>query len=138
MAFLKGVMKMKEIIIVAGKSKGDVCGLRHCLKEKDYNSIPCKSAEQIIEEMEILPTCDATVPLVIIDPEILRDIGDAVIARLSDFALDVPFLLANEEVQADLAEIFERICEYRTVFKQEQNPELADVLRESGVEVTCS
>ena len=135
----EGVRKMKEIIIVAGKTKADVCCLRHCLKEKGYNSIPCKSAEQIIEEMEILPTCDATVPLVIIEPEILRDVNKDLIARLSDFSLDVPFLLCNEEeVQADLAGIFERICEYRTVFKQEQNPELADVLRERGVEVTCS
>jgi hypothetical protein len=133
------VSKMKEIIIVAGKTKGDVCWLRHCLREKGYNSVPCKSAEQIIEEMEILPTCDATVPLVVIEPEILSDIRDDLIARLSDFALDVPFLLCKEkeEVQADLTEIFERICEYRTVFKREQNPELADVLRESGVEVAC-
>ena len=129
---------MKEIIIVAGKTKGDVCWLRLCLREKGYNSIPCKSAEQIIEEIQILPTCDATVPLVIIEPEILSDVSDDVIALLSDFALDVPFLLANEEVQADLAEKFDKICEYRTVFKQEQNPELADVLRESGVEVLCS
>ena len=129
---------MKEIIIVAGKTKGDVCRLRHCLREKGYNSIPCKSAEQIIEEMEILPTCDATVPLVIIEPEILSDIRDDLVAGLSDFALDVPFLLCNEEeVQSDLAEIFDKICEYRTVFKQEQNPELADVLKDAGVEVTC-
>ena len=89
--------------------------------------------------MEILPTCDATVPLVIIEPEILSDIRDDLMARLSDFALDVPFLLCNEEeVQADLAEIFDKICEYRTVFTQEQNPELAHVLSQSGVEVTCS
>ena len=129
---------MKEIIIVAGKIKSDVCWLRHCLREKGYNSIPCNSAEQIIKEMEILPTCDATVPLVVIKPEILVGISDDVIVKLSDFALDVPFHLSNEEVQADLAEIFERICEYRTVFKQEQNPELAGVLRESGVEVVRS
>lgn len=129
---------MKEIIIVAGKNKVDVCWLRHCLREKDYNSIPCKSAEQIIKEMQILPTCNATVPLVIIEPEILGDISDDLIARLSDFALDVPFLLCNEEeVQADLAEIFDKICEYRTVFEREQNPELADVLKDAGVEVTC-
>ncbi len=130
---------MKEIIIVAGKSKGDVCWLRHGLREKGYNSIPCKSAEQIIEEMEILPTCDATVPLVIIEPEILSDISDDLIARLSDFALDVPFLLWNEEeVQADLAQIFDKICEYRTRFRTEQNPELAEVLQNNGVGVTCS
>ncbi|MBW8038588.1 MAG: hypothetical protein FVQ85_01160 [Planctomycetes bacterium] len=130
---------MKEIIIVAGKTKGDVCWLRHCLREKGYNSIPCKSAEQIIEEMEIFSTCDATVPLVIIEPEILSDISDDLIARLSDFALDIPFLLCNEEeVQADLAEIFDKICEYRTQFRTEQNPELAEVLKNNGVEVTCS
>ncbi len=129
---------MEEIIIVAGKTKGDVCWLRHRLKEKDYNSIPCESAEKIIEEMEILPTCDATVPLVIIEPEILIGISDDVITRLSDFAVDVPFLLVNERVCADSAEIFDKICEYRTVFKQEQNPELADILKESGVEIAYS
>jgi len=129
---------MKEIIIVAGKTKDDVCWLRHCLREKGYNSIPCKSAEQIIEEMEILPTCDATVPLVIIEPEILIGISDDIITRLSDLALDVPFLLANGEVHADLAEIFDKICEYRTVFKQEQDPELADIVKENGVEIACN
>jgi len=131
-------MKMNEIIIVAGKTKAGVCRLRHRLWEKGYNSIPCKSAEQIIEEMEILPTCDAMVPLAIIEPEILSEFSDDLIARLSDFALDVPFLLCNaEEAQADLAEIFDKICECRTVFKVEQNPELADVLIDAGVVVTC-
>ncbi|MHC4638530.1 MAG: hypothetical protein ACYTBP_08310 [Planctomycetota bacterium] len=130
---------MKEIIIVAGITKGDVCWLRHCLREKGYNSIPCRSAEQIIEEMKILPTCDATVPLVIIEAEILRGISNDLIARLTDFALDVPFLLCKEgEVPADLAELFDKICEYRTEFKHQQNPELADVLSESGVGVSCS
>ena len=130
---------MKEIIIVAGKDKADVCWVRHCLREKDYNSIPCKTAEQIVEEMEILPTCGASVSLVIIDPEILRDINDDLITKLSDYALDVPILLLDEtNVPDDLAEIFEKICEYRTGFRQEQNPELADVLKETGVEVPCS
>jgi len=129
---------MKEIIIVAGKDKFEVGCLRRCLREKGYNSIPCKSVEQIIEEMKILPTCDATVPLVVIEPEILSDIGDDLIVGLSDFALDVPFLLGNdEEVRADLAETFDKICEYRTVFRERQNPELADVLRQRGVEITC-
>lgn len=139
MAFRKGVMKMKEIIIVAGKTKGDVCRLRHCLKEKGYSSIPCKSAEQILEELKILPTCDAKVSLMIIEPEILRNISDDSIARLNDFPLDIPFLLVSkQEVQVELAEIFNRICEYRTVFKQEQNPELTSVLTKSGIKVTCS
>ncbi len=130
---------MKEIIIVAGKRKSDVCRIRQCLREHNYNSIPCKSVEQIFEEIEILQTCDATVPLVIVEQEILSDISDDLLARLSDFALDVPFLLYNEEkVQPDSTEIFDKICEYRIVFNQELNPELADVLKESGVEIACS
>ena len=130
---------MKETIIVAGKNKVDVCRLRHCLKENGYDSIPCGSAEQIVEEMEILPTCDAGVTLVVIGPEIMEIIGDDLISRLSNFALDVPFLLSGgKKTQADLIEIFEKICEYRTQFRQEQNPELAKALMDSGVEVVCS
>lgn len=128
---------MKEIIIVAGKTKDEVCWLRHCLREKGYNSIPCSSAEQIIEEMLTLPTCDATVPMVIIEPEILSEITDDSIATLSDLELDIPFLLTGkEELKADQAEIFEKICEYRAVFKKELNSELADLLMQSGVETT--
>jgi hypothetical protein len=128
-------MNMKEMIIVAGKTKSDVCWLRHCLREEGYASIPCMSAEQLIEEMEILPTCDAKVPLVIIEPEILGHIEDDLVTRLSDFALDVPFLLAHEWVQADLTQVFDKICENRAVFRQEQNPKLACLLKESGVAV---
>jgi len=129
---------MEEIIIIAGKSKSDVCGLRRCLREKDYKSISCKSAEQIVEEIEILPTCNAIVPLVIIDPEILNDTSNDVITKLINLALDVPFLLTNKrDTQADLVEIFDNICEYRTAFKEELNPELTEVLRENGIEIAC-
>jgi len=130
---------MKEMIVVAGSNKVDVCWLRRCLRERGYSSIPCKTARKLIEELEILPTCDVSVPLVIIQPDILRDVSDDLIARLSDFSLDIPFLLAGEEdLQADMAEIFEKICEYRTGFRSEQNPELAEVLKDSGVEVMRS
>lgn len=129
---------MKDIIIVAGKTKDEVCWLRRCLREKGYNSFPCKSAEQIIEEMKILPTCDATIPLVIIEPEILSDISDDLIAGLTNVNRDIPFLLTGEEeLKADQAEIFEKICEYRTEFKKELNPEVAEILRECGVQVAC-
>lgn len=130
---------MKEMIVVAGSNKIDVCRLRKCLRERGYSSIPCKTAKKLVEELEVLPTCDVSVPLVIIEPDILRDVSDDLIARLSDFALDIPFLLAGEEeLQADSVEIFEKICEYRTRFRTEQNPELAEVLKDSGVEVTHS
>lgn len=130
---------MKEIVIVAGKNKVNICWLRQCLSGHGYNSVPCKSAEQIIEEMEILPTCDASVLLVIVEPDILSDLNNDLILKLCDFALDVPFLLyTEEEVQTDLLEIFENICEFRTQFRQEQIPELTDILKESGVEVAYS
>ena len=131
------VRKMKEIIIVAGKSKADVCWVRHCLREHGYDSIPCKSAEQIIEEIEVLPTCDASVPLMIIEPQILRDVDHDLLAKLSGCSLAVPILLFNEtDVSYDLAEVFEKICEYRMRFRPEQNPSLANVLTDAGVEVS--
>ena len=134
----EGVRRMKEIIIVAGKSKSDICWLRHCLRVNGYSSIPCKSVEQIIEELEILPTCGVTVSLVIIEPEILSDIGDDLVAKLTDLALDVSFLLSRGGiVEADWAETFEKICEYRTQFKHEHNPKLAEALMETDVEVAC-
>jgi len=129
---------MKEMIVVAGANKFDVSRIRRCLREHQYNSIPCKRAEKLIEELEVLPTCDVCVPLVIIDTDILRSLSDNLIAQLSDFALDVPFLLASqEELPTDLDEIFENICESRAQFSTAQNPELAEVLKESGIEVTA-
>jgi len=130
---------MKEIIIVAGKSKTDVCRLRRCLRERGCSSIPCNTAKKLMEELNVLPTCDVSVPLVIIHPDVLIDVSSDLIAWLSDFALDIPFLLAGEkELQADSFEVFEKICEYRTGFRTEQNPELAEILKDNGVEVTCS
>jgi hypothetical protein len=52
--------------------------------------------------------------------------------------LDVSFLLfRGGVVEADWAETFEKICEYRAPFKHEQNPKLAEVLMETNVEVAC-
>jgi len=128
---------MKEIIIVAGGSKVDVCWIRHCLKEHGYYSLPCKSVEQIIEEMEILPTCDVHVPLVIIDPGILADIDRDLIDKLSDCCLDVPILPLGNEIDPcdEPADVFEQICEHRTRFTKQQNPELSDVLEKAGVTI---
>lgn len=127
---------MKEIIIVAGQNKLDVGWLRRSLREQGYSSIPCKTAKEIIEELNILPTCDAPVSLVVIEPEILRSLSSDLVAGLSECALDVPFLLFNEvDVADDLMEVFEKIGEYRMKFRLQQNPALADVLREAGIEV---
>ena len=139
-SIFEGVRQMKEIdeiIIVAGENKFEVGWLRRCLREQGYSSIPCKTVKGIIEELNILPTCGAPVSLVVIEPEILRDISDDLVAQLSECALDVPFLLFYEiDVQADLMEVFEQICAYRIQFRPEEN-QLANVLKEAGVEITC-
>ena len=129
---------MEEIIIVAGQDKVDVGRLRRRLREHGYHSIPCRSAEQVVEEMRILETCDACVPLVIIDPNVLKNIDDVLIRRLGDCAPHVPILLVGETSEPDnVIEIFERICEYRTQFRHEQNPTLAQVLEGEGVRIPC-
>lgn len=124
---------MEEIILVAGEDKACVCRLRRRLREHGFHSIPCRSAEQVLDEMQILETCGACVPLVVLDPEVLRSIHDVLIRRLGDCAPHVPILLAGEP--DDLAEIFERISEYRVQFRREQNPALAEVLGDAGVRI---
>ncbi|UCC96560.1 MAG: hypothetical protein JSW66_12030 [Phycisphaerales bacterium] len=129
---------MEEIIIVAGEDKAYVCRLRRCLREHGYHSIPCGSAEHVVDEMRILKTCDACVPLVVLDPKVLRHADDVLVRRLGDCAPHVPILMAGELGEPDdLIEVFERICEYRTQFRRGQNPTLAEVLESAGVRIPC-
>ncbi len=128
---------MKEVIIVAGENKFDIERLRDCLKEEGYSSIACETAEEIIEELGIMPICSVHVPLVVIEPVILEDISDDVVDRLSECALDVPFtLLAGTDLSTDVTEKFERICARRIQFKLESN-QLTNILKEAGFAVTC-
>ncbi len=130
---------MEEIIIVAGEDKARIGRLRRCLREHGYHSIPCRSAEQVVDEIRILGTCDACVPLVVLHPNVLRDADDVLVRRLGDCAPHVPILLAGELSESDnLFDVYERVCEYRTRFRREQNPTLAGVLEEAGVEVPCN
>ena len=134
----EGTGQMKEIIIVAGEDKFNVGWLRRCLREDGYRSIPCKTIKAIIEELNILPTCGVRVPLVIIEPEMLGNVSDDMVARLSKCAPDVPFvLLSEEDADADLMDVFEEICSYRMQFSPQQNSFLAHTLAEVGVKVTC-
>lgn len=130
---------MEEIIIVAGTDKTDVCRLRRYLREHGYHSIPCRSAEQIIEEIHVLAKCDASVPLVVIDRNILRDLDDVSVNRLADCTPHVPILQFGKlSAPDDLHDVFEKICEYRIRFRSEQNPALADVLQNAGVQIAYS
>lgn len=124
---------MKEVIIVAGDNKLDVEQLRDCLREEGYSSTACEMAEEIIEELDIMPICSVRVPLVVIEPGILKDIRDDLVDRLSECAPDVPFtLLAGADLAADVAEKFEKICAHREQFKPESN-RLTKILKEAGV-----
>ena len=124
---------MKEKITVAGESNFGVAWLRHCLRNECYSSIPCETAEEIIEELSVLPTCDVYVSLVIIEPAILKRISNQVVTRLSECAPEILFILLDQE---NSPEAFELICANRAKFEWEGNP-LAKTLERAGVEVTC-
>jgi len=127
---------MEDIIIIAGQDKAGVCWLRRCLRERGYNSLPCKSAEQVIGELEILPMCDARVPLVVIDPQILSEIENEVVSRLTECSQCVPMLaLSKTNGHGNAAAVFDKICEHRTRFRSDRNPVLAEILENAGVEI---
>lgn len=129
---------MKEMIIIAGRNKAEICWLRYYLRNYEYKSISCKSAEELTEELEILYSCDVEA-LVVIEPEILKDISDNLIVQLDKCAPKIPFLLFKKPyLQPDLAETFKRICAHRAQFGPEQNSELANILKETGVDVMCN
>ncbi|HUU18751.1 MAG TPA: hypothetical protein VMW72_16495 [Sedimentisphaerales bacterium] len=125
---------MKEMIIVAGENTFNVAWLKHCLKERHYSSILCETVEEIIEELETLPTCGVYVPLVLIESEILKNISDELINRLRECKPEVPFILLDEE---NLPETNELICANRAKFEWDGNP-LTKVLEGAGVESTCA
>ena len=129
--------QMKEVIIVAGENKFDIEQLRDRLREEGYSSTACETAEEIIEELDIMPICSVHVPLVVIEPAILKDIFDDLVDRLSECALDVPFtLLAGTDLSIDVTEKFKLICARRAQFKLESN-RLTNILKEAGVTITC-
>ncbi len=128
---------MKEVIIIAGENKFDIEQLRDRLRDEGYNSTACEMAEEIIEELDVMPICNVHVPLVVIEPAILKDISDDLVDRLSECALDVPFtLLAGTDLSTDVTEKFERICARRIQFKLESK-QLTNILKEAGVAITC-
>ena len=59
--------------------------------------------------------------------------GEDVVNRLSECALDVPFILLEQE---NLPETFERICANRVQFEWEGNSS-AKTLQCAGVELAC-
>ncbi len=125
---------MKEIIIIAGENRFKVAWLRQCLKEEHHRSILCETVEEIIEELETLPTCGVYVPLVLIESEILKNISDELVNQLSKCAPEVPFMMLDEE---DSPETIEYICAHRVKFEREGNP-LTKVLEGAGIELTCA
>ncbi|MCK4819224.1 hypothetical protein KA005_25855 [bacterium] len=125
---------MKEMIIIAGENTFNVAWLKHCLKGEHYSSILCETVEEIIEELETLPTCGVHIPLALIESEILKNTSDELINRLRECKPEVPFILLDEE---NLPETNELICANRAKFEWNGNP-LTKVLEGAGVELTCT
>ncbi len=125
---------MKEMVIVAGENTFNVAWLKHCLKDGHYNSILCETAEEIIEELQTLPTCGVHVPLVLVESEILKNAGDELIHRLRECKPEVPFIVLDED---NLTETNELICANRAKFEWDGNP-LTKILEGAGVELNCA
>jgi len=125
---------MKEMVIVAGKNTFNVAWLKHCLKDGHYSSILCETVEEIIEELETLPTCRVHIPLVLIESEILKNTSNEMINRLRECKPEVPFIVLDEE---NLPQTNELICANRAKFEWNGNP-LTKVLEGAGVGTTCA
>lgn len=127
---------MKELILVAGENKVCVCQFRRCLREEGFSSIPCKSAEQLVEEMRLLPSCNTRVILVVTEAAIFKDIEDDLFYQLCTMSPEVPFVLFDEPCMSfDQLVRYDKICDLREKFRIEQYPELAKVVHISGAKL---
>lgn len=125
----------RQVIIIADKNKLRAGELRPCMGQQELSLVPCETAEEIIELLDLLPLCGARVSLVVIEPEILKDATEDLVTTLSKCAPDVPFtLLPDVDLTADVAEKFEQICSHRGQLKPDENW-LTDVLKKVGVEI---
>ncbi len=127
----------RQVIIIADKNKLRPDELKPGLGQQELSLVPCETVEEIIELLDVLPLCGAKVPLVVIEPEILKDASEDLVSTLSKCAPDVPFAISPEaNLTADVAEKFGQICSHRGQLKTDQNW-LTDVLKKVGVEITC-
>lgn len=83
---------MKEVIITVGVDGIEIDKLREHLKKHGYYSIRCCTLRGLIDKLQLLPICSIDMILVLIEPGILRNAGDDLIAELSESAQDVPFV----------------------------------------------
>jgi len=114
---------VKEVIIVAGDKQLDVGSIRACLGHLECTTVPCETAEEIVDLLDLFPLCSVRTLLVLIEPGILKDISEQLLERLSKCSLDVPFVLVGEgDSQVDLGDKFERICADRVKLVPDRNP----------------
>ena len=114
---------VKKIILIVGTDKREVGLLRRNPRRSGYFSIPCQTVKILIEELNVLPTCETCVELVIIQPGILQEIDDDLVYRLSSCSLEVPFvLMGTDRKEGQTQEIFQRLCHHRTPFDSEKHP----------------
>jgi len=86
-------MKMIGSIFVAGESEVNVGRIYNHVTKQGYSSIPCKTVQAIIEELKVLTGCGEHVSLVIIEPEMLKNINNKLAAELLRCFIQNPFHL---------------------------------------------
>lgn len=123
----------KEVIIIASRNRPDVWQLGPCLAQQQLILVPCETTEEIIDLLDTLPRCGVTISLVVIEPAVLKGIGDDLAAHLGCCSPDVPFtLLAETDMESGVVLTFKQICSGRQPFRQDKN-RLTDILKENGI-----
>jgi hypothetical protein len=86
---------IRDIIIVAGKSRLDMGAVRCCFEIQGHTSILCKTVKELIGGLKILPASGMRVSLVIIELQMLINTSGDLVTELSECAPDVPFVLLD-------------------------------------------
>ncbi len=128
---------MEELIIVAGRNKPAVGQLRRRLREQGYDSIPCEDIPGVMEELDVLPTCDAQVKMVVVEDVLLKEINEETIEELSGYLPQAPVLVfGREKDEPQVKELLREICRGRAEFDYGETA-LTGVLEQEGVSVSC-
>ena len=140
---------MRETIIVAGRNEVNVGRVYSHLIKQGYRSIPCKTVQALTDELKVLPTWDEHVSLAIIEPEMLINVSDDLVAELLISTIGIPFIVLDsceaistteqlsiviENLKSDgsnLSEyIFKGLCKRKLIETNEKHKEIVETNNE--------
>lgn len=104
---------IEDVILIGGENKTDL--LWYHLRKRGYNSIPCGTVQSIIEELNGLPSWGMCVSLLVIEPEMVKNSNDDLIAELIRCAQNIPFILLDEpDILSSIEDWFSEAAQHLT------------------------